>query len=174
MKLRRLVMMCALVLVTLIMVAIPSSAGKGATPISATLLNPDWGQYINPKDAGVTLHARVIFTAILASSDDRLNNGVFSWDTQGLQVPNPNINIPDSFWGPSNGVFRIVTSLPGEPESGWEGTMSIYPQANTDKYPRSYATHAVGNGFGIYKGLHIKFSVSFLVWPDYTLSGEIW
>jgi hypothetical protein len=55
-------------------------------------------------------------------------------------------------------TWRLVTSAPGEPLSGWEGTARFQPWTHPARWPSAVMAWYTGTGFGAYKGVHIEWS----------------
>jgi hypothetical protein len=154
MKLRRLSLMCVLVLLVPAILVMPVSAGKPATQFTASVTNVVL-ENIVIYDTGQASHYDFVLKGDVDCDDDRLD-GELVWPMTGITaLSNPRTDLTTwTYWGPARGKWSIVTSAPGEPLSGWEGTAELTPF--TTLFKESIKWHAHGNGFGIYKNLHVE------------------
>lgn len=172
MKLRKLSMLCVLVLLATAMVVAPVQAGKTVTPFTFEF---DWDTAVITEVrtyTGVMFHSDWSMTAIMISTEPKVGSGELFMELQGAILPDHPHSLPECLkgagcWGPGPGTFRIVVPpSTGQPESGWEGTVRLNPWADPSKWPNSGLVTFTGNGFGLYKNMHITFTSNG--------SGEIW
>jgi hypothetical protein len=180
MKLRKLSMMCALVLLTAVLV-VPVSAGKTVTPIAFK-----WSNLVSvvcpPEDwplTGKVQHFGCTIGAVLKSYGDdmRLDGASLTESIKGAtSLSNPHPNPTGGGWGAVTGNWRIVASAPGVSESGWSGVLNCNPWSDPLKWPDAALVRYHGTGFGIYKNTSIDFSgfaPPTVAWGDVLWQGEI-
>jgi hypothetical protein len=181
MKIRRCVSVCTMVLLAMALMVVPVSAGKTVTPIAFKWSNltsvdcppDDWPL------TGMVQHFGCTIVAVVTSVGDdmRLNNAVLTESIKGATaLKNPHPNPTGGGWGAVTGNWRIVTSAPGAPESGWAGELHCNPWSDPIKWPDAGVVRYHGTGFGIYKNTSIDFSgfaPPTVAWNDVLWQGEI-
>ena len=164
MKMRKLSMLCALVLLAAAVLVLPVQAGRTVTPFTfqQTGVTVDFPYYVV---TGAIDHLVMVMQGTVVSTEPRLNGGTLTSVLHGVGVyPNPHNVIGGSSWGPIPGTWQIITTGPGVPPSGWEGICQVHPWSYPAKSPDVMVVRATGNGFGAYKGTHIEWSYRF-PWP---------
>jgi len=156
MKMRRLSLIMLSVLMIAVVLVSPVLAGRATTPVTFQLQDPALA--ITWRDTGAATQSIWVFTGPVTSSDDRLT-GDMTWTLRVTMVwPNAhNANVlPGTVWGPADCEWQIVTSAPGEMPSGWRGTAHTQPQVDPAKWDDVNIYRGTGNGFGLYRGMHIE------------------
>jgi hypothetical protein len=161
MKLRRITMVCWLVLLVTAVLVVPVSAGKTVTPISFVFNTTIYGECPVWTQTGNVVHWECSFVLDLKSlgADMRLDGAIFTETIKGASLlQHPQFDFGGAGWGAVEGKWRIVTSAPGDTTSGWEGVVSCGPWTDPAKWPNAYIVRYSGTGFGIYKNTRITFS----------------
>jgi hypothetical protein len=170
MKLRKIAIICSLVILALCMMVVPVAAGKLVKYFTwQPNGDPTTWTWVT-KETGVTTHWIITIEGTVMSDIPELNNGTYHIDADCSTRVNPNPNGDSGLWGSCRSKWRIDTAAGVAQDSGFEGVSSALPMAMSDKFPRGALEHASGTGFGAYKNMSIKFGGELWVIP-YT--GEI-
>jgi hypothetical protein len=154
MKLRRLSLVLALVLLAAFLVVAPVQAGRTVKPVTfcwTELTTWDWQE----RGVGATLHVDWLLEGPLASDDDSRVCGFLSWTQEISVVFNPEL----FWWGPITGHWRMVVPQADGSLAGWEGVSRVHPQQDPIKWPKAWVARGTGNGFGRYKNMRIEWTV---------------
>jgi len=156
MKVHKLFSVVLLVVCSAMLLAAPVQAGRATTPVTFQITDMSIGY--TERMAGPISQRVWLIEGPVASDDGRLV-GYLTWNLYVTCVwPNAhNASAPpDLVWGPVSSDWQIVTSAPGEPLSGWRGTAHTRPQIDPAKWEGINNYRATGNGFGLYRSLHIE------------------
>ena len=175
MKTRRLSLVLMLVLLTALLLVAPVQAGRAVTGFTFTIPGADWDWdtiVSTWRDTGPVDHFVVVIKAKVSSANQKLNGGKLTLTLQDHCVT-PNRHDIGGCWGPAPGKWQIVASAEGGALSGWEGTTSGGPWTDP-RFPRMHILNGSGHGFGVYKNMHIDWTVKLTEIPgDWEFSGQI-
>jgi hypothetical protein len=171
MKLRRLVMMCVLVLLALAMVVVPVAAKKNVATITFRMY--DYNEVYTPP-LGVPTGSIIFYYGV---GDGTIADFVASDPTISLSGAQLHTEFqapchPTTGTCPVPGKFRIVDAA--DPQSGFEGNNNMRPWVDLVKWPNAGYWYFKGTGFGKYKHMSIEFSTyGWVPWPDRVFEGTI-
>ena len=151
MKMRRLSLVLVLVLLAALLLVVPVQAGRTVTAFVHVPVHLIGVVFADESWTGPVLHGHYVIKAWVDGGPKLA--GELTWTCQEVSVT-PNPHDPNGFWGTAPGTWKIIISAPGQPLSGWEGTVSHPPakQGHENLYAR-------GNGFGMYKNMHIEWAI---------------
>ncbi len=154
MKAHKLSLILALVVLSVMLLAAPVQAGRTVTTFVDVPVRFTNSEVVNYRWSGTVSHADYITWLTVESDDPRLA-GELTWVCHEITVTqNPQYALWD--WGNAPGTWRLVTSTEGGVSSGWEGTVSHPPNKEG---PEGENLYARGNGFGMYKNMHIEWEI---------------
>jgi hypothetical protein len=172
MKVRKLMLVAALLMLSAALLAAPVQAGRAHTPITFSPTKTAAMDFPNARWSGPVLHVDWLVDVPVNGSGPQVT-GRFSLTMHALVVysnahvePNPE----GSGWGPINGTWKLVTE-----QGTWEGTVHMFPMCKIEEFPKSFYMNGRGNGTGAYENMHISWGVSAVSWDtqDWDFSGEI-
>jgi hypothetical protein len=160
MKLRRLALMCVLLLLAMAMTVVPVQAGKKATDFTFTLDQEQvtsWEQ----RQTGAIWHYTIGLSYVIVGGGNKLDGGILNITFKTTDRSSCSIDVcPHWTSGPWHAKWQITN--PSKPGTGWEGTGVSRPGTQFFTF--------TGKGFGEYQKMHIVWTY---VEGSLTGNGEI-
>jgi hypothetical protein len=176
MKVRKLSLIVALVVLGAILLAAPVQAERTVVPYTCEyeeILEESYGWY----QTGGVLHITGLIRGKMSCDTPMLDGGTMVTTIKIAYVPgNPHPDPVGLGWGPVVGKWRMeVPTTAGQPTSGWQGVIHQHPWSDPDKWPEVMVLWSSGNGFGLYQGMHMEGTVVGGTTPtqDQVLTGTI-
>jgi hypothetical protein len=156
MKLRRLSLVCAMLLLVMTMLVLPVQAG-GPPKTTFIAYNTSFDYFTSVCTyTGKSSHCINSFGEGIGADDARFTGSL----TAVAHCSGPGLNHPQATeigWGPCDGTWRLDVPVLG---GWWEGQLSALPQAD---YRNGGIARGIGKGYGAFKGLTVEWHQDF-VW----------